>query len=86
MAVTSGTLTVTTTRGVVDGTSPNPYTLIIHNESASNNIRLGGADVTSANGLELHSHSSVTLQMFAGDSIYAVTTSGSHDISWLKLT
>jgi hypothetical protein len=85
MAINSGVMTVTTTKAVVDSSSANPFTLIIHNESASNNIRLGGSDLTASNGIELHSHSSITIPMSAGDQLFAISTSGSHDISWLKI-
>jgi adenosine/AMP kinase len=85
MSVSTGVLTITETRVAIDGTSANPFTIIVHNESNTNNIRLGGADVTAANGLELHAHESVTLNLFAGDFIYAISTSGSHPISWMKI-
>jgi hypothetical protein len=85
MAISSGAVTVTTTKGVVDSSSANPFTLIIHNESASNNIRLGGPDLTASNGIELHSHSYITFPMSAGDQLFAISTSGSHDISWIKI-
>jgi hypothetical protein len=86
MAISSGVMTVTTTKAVVDSSSANPFTLIVHNESGSNAIRLGGSDLTASNGVELHSHTSITIPMGAGDQLFAITTSGSHDLSWIKIS
>ena len=84
--ITTGQLTVGTTSVAVDSSSVGVFTLIIHNESASNNIRLGSETVTASTGLELHSHAYVTIQMLPGDTLYAVSSSGTHDISWMKVS
>jgi hypothetical protein len=84
--ITTGQLTVGTTRVAVDSSSVSVFTLIIHNESASNNIRLGNETVTASTGLELHSHGYITIQMLPGDTLYAVSSSGTHDISWMKVS
>lgn len=85
MAISSGAITVTTAKVAVDSSSANPFTLILHNESTSDNIRLGGSDLTASNGIELHSHAYVTIPMSAGDQLFAITTSGSHNLSWIKV-
>ena len=85
MAVSSGTMTVTTTPAIVDGSSPNPFTLIVHNESATNTVTLGNSNLTASNGFSLHANSTIQLPLGAGDHIYAVASSGSHDISWIKI-
>jgi hypothetical protein len=85
MAITSGQITVTTTAIAIDSSSADRFTLYIHNASASNNIFLGGPTVTATTGLELHSHESKTFEMMPGDTLYAISSSGSHDLSWLKV-
>ena len=85
MAITSGQLTVTTTRAAIDSSSADRFTLHIHNGSATNNIFLGGNDVTAANGLELHSNETKVFEMMPGDTLYAVSSTGSHNLSWLKI-
>jgi hypothetical protein len=84
--ITTGQLTVGTTRVAVDSSSVGVFTLIVHNASNTNNIFLGSETVTASTGLELHSHEYVTIQMLPGDTLYAVCSSGTHDISWMKVS
>jgi LysM repeat protein len=84
--ITTGQLAVGTTAVAVAGSSVGIFTLTLHNGSASNNIRLGSETVTASTGLELHSQAYVTIQMMAGDTLYAISSSGTHDISWMKVS
>ena len=86
MAITSGQQTIGTTRQLVDGISPNPSRLHIHNMDNTNSIYLGNEDVTTANGLQLVKLDSIELTMNPGESLYAISSSGSHSISWLRQT
>lgn len=82
--ITTGQMSVTTTRQVLDGTSFNPYRLILHN-SGSNSIYLGNEGVTGDNGFNLHANSTLTLELPPLTTIYAVTSSGTHEISWIRI-
>ena len=84
--ITTGQATIGTTAVAVAGSSVGVFTLTIHNGSASNNIFLGSETVTASTGLELHSHAYVTIQMMPGDTLYAISSSGTHDISWMKVS
>jgi hypothetical protein len=86
MAITSGQQTIGTTRQLVDGISPNPSRLHIHNMDNTNSIYLGNEGVTTANGLQLVKLDSIELVMNPGESLYAVSSSGTHTISWLRQT
>jgi hypothetical protein len=86
MAITSGQQTIGTTRQLVDGISPNPSRLHIHNMDNTNNIYLGNEGVTTANGLQLLKLDSIELVMNPGESLYAVSSAGTHTISWLRQT
>jgi hypothetical protein len=86
MAITSGQQTIGTTRQLVDGISPNPSRLHIHNMDNTNSIYLGNEGVTSANGLQLVKLDSIELVMNPGESLYAVSSAGTHTISWLRQT
>jgi hypothetical protein len=86
MAITSGQQTIGTTRQLVDGISPNPSRLHIHNMDNTNNIYLGNEGVTTANGLQLVKLDSIELVMNPGESLYAVSSAGTHTISWLRQT
>jgi hypothetical protein len=85
MAILTGQVTATTSAAAIGTSSPNPFTLILHNESATNDIFLGGSGVTSTTGFSLHSNSTISLPMTAGDQLYAITGTGSHLISWMKI-
>jgi hypothetical protein len=85
MAITSGQLTVETSRVQVDGCSTNPSRLHIHNMDNTKVLYLGGANVTIANGLGLQKLESIELTMNPGESLYAISD-GSHLVSWLRQT
>lgn len=86
MAITSGQQTIGTTRQLVDGISPNPSRLHVHNNDNTDTIFLGNETVTTSTGLQLLKLDSIELTLNAGESLYAVSTSGSHTISWLRQT
>ena len=52
----------------------------------SADIYLGNQGVTTANGLALPKLDSVELVMNPGESLYAVSATGTHTISWLRQT
>lgn len=86
MAITSGQITVTTSRVQVDGCSHNSSRLHIHNNDNTNTLYLGGSSVTTSTGLQLLKLDSIELQINPGESLYAISSSGSHLISWLRQT
>jgi hypothetical protein len=86
MAITSGQQTITTSRQLVDGVSPNPSRLHIHNLDNTKTLFLGGNSLTTANGLGLQKLESIELVLNAGESVYAITEAGEHLISWLRQT
>jgi len=86
MAITSGQITVTTSRVQVDGASANPSALHVHNNDNTSTLYLGGSSVTTSTGLQLLKLDSIELQLNPGESLYAISSSGSHLISWLRQT
>jgi hypothetical protein len=82
--ITTGQISVTTTRQVLDGTSFNPYRLILHN-SGSNAVYLGNENVTKDNGFNLHANNTLTLELPPLTTLYAVTSSGTHEVTWLRI-
>ena len=86
MAITSGQQTIGTSPQLVDGISPNPSRLHIHNMDNTKLLFIGNGSVTIANGLALEKQDSVELTLNAGESLYAVSETGSHLISWLRQT
>ena len=86
MAISSGQQTIGATAQLVDGVSPNPSRLHIHNMDNADDIFLGNETVTIANGLALTKLDSIELTLNAGESLYAVAATGTHKISWLRQT
>jgi plastocyanin domain-containing protein len=86
MAITSGQQTISATAQLVDGISPNPSRLHIHNMDNTKVIYLGNGSVTVANGLGLQKLDSIELTLNPGESLYAISDGGNHLISWLRQT
>ena len=84
MAISSGQLQAGTTRQQIDTSSSNPFRLHIHNNEATTSIYVGNSEVTTENGLRLESKDSLELFMNAGESVYVISTSNNHLITWLK--
>jgi hypothetical protein len=52
--------------------------------STANDVYIGKSDVTVSNGLHLRSYVPITLKVGRGDTIYGITNSGTHTLSfWL---
>jgi hypothetical protein len=85
MAIITGQLEVSTTRVQIDGSSTNPFKIIVHNASNSDNIYMGNENVTAATGLELHSHAYVTFEMPAGERLFAISSTGTHTLTWMQI-
>lgn len=86
MAITSGQQLIGTTRQLVDGISPNPSRLHIHNLDNTKVLFLGNDSVTIANGFGLQKLESMELILNAGESLYAISETGTHLLSWLRQT
>jgi hypothetical protein len=84
MSILTGQLSVTTTRVQLDGTSKDPFKLVLHN-SGTNAVYLGGADVTENNGFNLHANSTLTLELPPLTALFAVSGSGTHEVSWMRI-
>jgi len=82
--ITTGQMQVTTTRAILDGTSVDPYRLVVHN-SGSNAIYLGNGQVTATNGFNIHANSTLTLELPPLTTLYAITSSGTHELTWMRI-
>lgn len=85
--ITSGQTTVGTAVPVqIDGSSVNPTYLTIHNNDNTKVLYLGDANVSSTNGLSLLKEQTLQLRLNPGEALYAISSDGSHVISWLRQT
>jgi len=85
--ITSGQATVGTAAAVqIDGSSVNPMYLTIHNNDNTKVLYLGGSDVSTTNGLKLLKEETIQFKLNPGEALYAISSDGSHVISWLRQT
>jgi hypothetical protein len=84
MPISSGQVTVGTTRVQIDGTFNSPYQLILHN-SGTNAIYLGNSSVTKDDGFNLHANSTLTISLPPLSALFAIAASGSHELSWMRV-
>jgi hypothetical protein len=73
---------ITTTRIKIISKAVNA-TRNVNVRSTSNDIYIGGADVTSENGLPLRQHESITVIIPPNEELWAITSSGTHTIATL---
>lgn len=84
MAITSGQTTVGTVATYLTGADSNPAYVHIHNNDNTKTAFIGGASVGTANGLSLLKEDSLDFYLHPGNALYAITSSGTHVISWLR--
>lgn len=84
MTITTGQLTVGLTPVQIDGTANSNYKLHIHNADNQANLFLGNETVTPSTGLILIKQDSTDLNMYPGESIWVVSDTTNHLVSWLK--
>lgn len=86
MAITTNHVTITTDRVQIDGSSPNPSTILIYNAGNDKTIFIGSDNVTTANGLGLLKLEQLKITLNPGESLYALTESGTATMHWLRQT
>lgn len=85
MAITTGTQVIGNTRSQVDGNSVNWTMITIRNNDTTKTLYLGNSTVTVANGLPVDKLSTQTLEVPPGESLYMISDSGDHSVSWLRI-
>ncbi len=83
--ISSGTQIIGTTRSQIDGNSVHWVTLTIRNNEDTKTLFIGNSDVTVANGLPIDKTSTQTFTIPPGTSLYMVSDSGTHSVSWLRI-
>jgi hypothetical protein len=78
---------VGTARVQISSPDDNPQLVVIHDHDHTSNddVFIGGADVTIANGLHLPKTETISIQVDAGDSLFAVADGGSVEIHVLQV-
>jgi len=85
--ITSGQVTVGTATPVqIDGNSVQWTRLTVHNNDNTKVLYLGGSAVSTTNGLKLLKEETVQVDLAPGESLFAISASGAHVISFLRQT
>lgn len=82
----TGQIATSATPQQIDGTSENPFRLIVHNSSSSDSIYLGNVDVTDTTGFDLHAKSTLTLELPPLSSLYVIGPAGNPVITWMRIS
>jgi hypothetical protein len=86
MSISSGTVSVGTAATQINGSSSNPIVIHVANNDNTDTMYLGGAAVTTSNGLALLKQERITITLSQGDRLYAVSTKEGHVLSYLQQT
>ena len=86
MAISTGHVLVGTIPIQIDGVSTNPSYLHIHNMDNTKVLFIGNGDVSVTNGLGVQKLDSVEITLNPGESLYAISETGSHLVTWLRQT
>jgi hypothetical protein len=86
MALSTDHVTITTERVQIDGSSPNPSTIWISNAGNDKTIFIGNSGVTASNGFGLLKLEQLQITLNPGESLYAITESGTATMHWLRQT
>jgi hypothetical protein len=85
LPIESGRITVGTTRVQVDGMGVSPIRIYIHNEESTKTLFIGNGTVTTANGFGIDKSSVQDFLLFPGQSLWMVSESEGHTVSYLRI-
>jgi hypothetical protein len=85
LPIESGRITVGTTRVQVDGMGVSPIRIYINNEDSTKTLYLGNGNVTTLNGFSLYKSSVQDFLLFPGQSLWLVSESEGHTVSYLRI-
>ena len=86
MAITSGRVTVGTTRVQIPVASNMPFKVELKNDDNTDAVFIGNGEVTTANGLRMAKEGQLSFEMTPGDQLFAVSSKAGHTISFLLFT
>lgn len=81
--IRTGQITVGSTAVPVDGVSVDPMRLHIHNNDNTNNLVLGGSDVSLTTGLLIPKLDSIELTLNPGEQVWVMSSNSSIQVSYL---
>lgn len=85
LPIESGRINVGTTPVQIDGVGVSPLRIYIRNESNDKTLFLGNGTVTTANGFGIDKLSTQDFLIFPGQSLWMVSDSEGHPVSYLRI-
>lgn len=83
--ISSGQTTIGTATPVqIDGASASASILHIANIDNTKTMYLGGANVTTSNGLPLFKLERLTIDLQPGEQLFAISSDSNHTVAWLR--
>jgi len=82
--IESGQLAVGTVATKIDGIDNEPSTIYVHNVDNTDDLFLGGSDVTASNGLHLTKLETIRVDLNPTEELYVVSTKTGHSVSYLR--
>lgn len=64
------------------GTAQRPATILLQNQG-STVVYLGGADVSTSNGIQLKAEAALSLDLLAGETLYGITGGATQEVRYL---
>jgi hypothetical protein len=84
LAITTGHTSVGLTATIIDGTSNSDFRLTVHNADNTAKVYVGGPSVTINTGLGIEKLTTMQIDMYASQELYAVSDKTGHIIHWMK--
>ena len=81
MTIATTQVTVGTAVALLAGPDEMPQRVIVHNNESSQQIFVGGSDVTTANGLHIDGKEEQTFTLNPGEALYGVVATGTNAVS-----
>ena len=83
MPISSGRIAVGTVATEIPETCVMPFSVQMHNDDNTDEVYIGGPDVTTTTGLQLQKLQSLRLDLNPLDRVYAVSTKTGHNLSYV---
>lgn len=83
MPISSGQITVGTAATIIPETCVMPFAVEVHNDDNSDDLFLGGADVTTTTGMRVNKLEQLRVELNPLDRLYAVSSKSGHAVSYL---
>ena len=83
MPLSSGQVSVGTAATEIPATCVMPFSLEVHNDDNSDDLFIGGADVTTTNGMRVNKLEQLRVDLSPLDKLYAVSSKTGHALSYI---